>query len=117
MGRFSISYPVADIGESLQVVAIARAYDNRGDLSGATYTYTTVNAIIQLMDSESDGVKEGTFKPEDLTVYFDESTSVSGSLVIGNLLSGSFIGSGSNEYKIKEVIQNLGHYEVRAVKL
>ena len=118
MARFSISPLISNIGESVQVVNIGSpSVNTRGDLSGATYTYANETAIVQLLDAGSDEVKEGVMQPADLEAWFDISTSISGSLVIGNIISGAFFGSVSRSYEVKEVLQELDHFKVLASKL
>lgn|SRR3990167_1171631 len=116
--RFGIVTLINDIGDTVTVVGrTGVTYNNRGDISGATYTYTNVQAIAQQLTAEDEEVKEGIMQPGDLEVFIDDQTSISGTLVIGNQISGSFFGSTSRTYDIKEVLQEKGHYKVLASKL
>jgi len=117
--RFGISGIVDSVGEPVQVISVGRSYDVRGDLSGATYSYSSLNGVVQVMSAVDEEVQEGVLQPEDIIAFFDvgEAESVSGVLKAGNLVSGAFESGFSREYEIKEVIRNLGHYEVHASKL
>ena len=118
LSRFGILAQINDIGVDIQIVGrSAETFNRRGDLSGVTLTYTNVTGIVQEFSSEDIEVQEGIMKPKDAEAWFDEDISVSGSLIIGNSISGSFFGSTSREYVIKEVMQELGHFRVLAAKL
>jgi len=118
MSRFSINSIINDIGVSAQIVGKSNpTYNTRGDLSGATYSYTSVTGVIQQLSTEDAEVSEGVMQPNDIECYFDESISISGQLIVTNIISGAFFGTTSKNYEIKEVLQELGHYRVLASKL
>lgn len=118
MSRFNITSILNDIGVAIQVVERSSiTYNTRGDISGVTLTYTNVTGVVQQFDTGDLEVREGTMKPSDIEAWFDETITISGVLAIGNFLSGSFFGTTSQQYEIKEVFQELGHYHVMASKL
>jgi hypothetical protein len=116
--RFEITSQIRDIGESILVLSGQPfSLSRRGTVSGVEYSAFSDSGIIQQVSVDDLEVQEGVLKPEDVIVWFDYSTTVSGALVVGNLISGAYFSSVDVSYEIKGVFRNNGHFEVHGSKL
>jgi hypothetical protein len=101
----------ATIGKSLQVIDVARTFNDRGDLDPIETNYN-IDGIVQIVDANDDVVKEGILQPKDIICFFDDSQ-----VNYFRLKNDNRILYDSIKYRIVDCIQEIGHTEVHAKKL
>ena len=111
MPSFNIDHMVRELGESITIKDISRAFNDRGDAT-ETPTEYTVNAIVEVMDGSEEDVKEGRLSIQDLMIWVSDTEANATYLSDGNKIIYN-----SNTYRITNVLPYPGHYEVHAEKI
>jgi len=113
-GEFDISGIINTIGETVTLtdVLTGRTVNDQGDITAEGSTTYTFTAVVDVMTGTEDLVKEGFLSMEDLVLYIDDSASNTAKLLNGNKVTW-----GTVNYKIVNVIENMGHYEVHCKKI
>jgi len=111
MSDFDISCIVNQLGTSVSIVSIARAYSDYYSDATDTRTEYTSTAVVQVVDGSEDMVSEGLIQIGDIICFFDENADN-----VEYLMNENEIKYGSSYYKIYNFITNDGHYEVHARK-
>jgi len=111
--EFDISRLLDELGETITITDTytGATYDDRGDMTEGTTQYT-FTAIVQVMDGSEDLVKEGYLEKEDIIIFIS-----SNSDNINVVANGNTVTWNSKNYRIVNVIQNAGHYEVHCKKI
>jgi len=105
--RFSIAEIIGQVGESLTLTGVAvDIISDRGDET-VTETDYNINGYVDEMSGDEKVVEEGLLTQGDIIVFIDEDETHVDQLVLGNHFTRNSI-----KYEIKNVIHNLGHYEV-----
>lgn len=108
MNRFNISNIVNDVGETITLRDITRILSDRGTPTETINEYL-IKAFVDEMSGEEKAVEEGYLEIGDLMIFIDEDEDN-----IRFLKRGNRIIRDSKEYEIKNIIHNLGHYEIHA---
>jgi len=97
------------VGYALYVVEISTTLNDYGDETDISKTEHLIEGVVQIVSANDDEVQEGILRPKDLICFFDENTDNVEYLVNYNQLKyrGKF-------YKITQVIEEIGHYEILA---
>lgn len=108
---FDITGCVRQIGSTVSVKDVSRTFNDYGDATESTTTYT-LKAVVEVMDGSEDEVKEGMLSIQDIMVWVSDTETNASYLANGN-----YIVYNSSDYRIKNVLPYQGHYEVHAEKV
>jgi hypothetical protein len=111
MSEFEISSIVDQLGTTVYIVSVSKAYST--DYGDATSTRTEYQskAVVQVVDGSEEMVNEGLVQIGDIICFFDEAADN-----IAYLKNENEIKYGSSYYRIYNTITNDGHYEIQARK-
>ena len=108
---FDISCIVDQLGTSVSIVDISKAYSAYYSDSTDTRTEYASTAVVQVVDGSEDMVTEGLVQIGDIICFFDTDGDN-----VSYLENENEIKYGSSYYQIYNTIPNNGHYEVHARK-
>jgi len=101
------------LGKTLVIIDRSSVKRNdRGDIIDTTDTEYNINGIVQVVTALDDEVKEGILSPFDLICFFDNKQTN-----LSYLKKGNFLKYEGNQYRIDNIIPEIGHTEVHAKKL
>ena len=109
--EFDISCIVNQLGTTVYIVSISKAYSEYYSDATDTRTERASTAIVQVVDGSEDMVTEGLVQVGDIICFFDENADN-----VEYLDNENEIKYGSSYYQIYNLIPNNGHYEVHARK-
>jgi hypothetical protein len=110
---FSIHGIVDIVGESISISGVSRTLNTWGDAT-ETYTAYYLSGVVQVNSGDEESVPEGIIGKEDIIIFVDTDETNANQLKLENYVTISETTSGV--FRIVNVINNPGHYEVWAKK-
>jgi len=107
---------IADaVGEVITISGVSKTFNTWGDATESYTSYIISAAVVQVNAGDEEDVTEGILGREDIIIWADVDETNANKLLLENYVTVSQTTSGI--FRIINVINNPGHYEVWAKKV
>ena len=106
--NFDIKNVIDQVGETITLTDIERVLNDRGDADEVETDYD-LKCFVDVMSGEEETVQEGQLNAGDIILFVDQDETYVAYLLKGNRVTRSSVG-----FRMKNVINNSGHFEIHA---